>query len=109
MSKAPNDRYDAIVIGAGIIGSAVAFELAKKGYSTLNLDKLPASGYGSTSNSCAIVRAHYSTYDGVAMAYEGFSYWKDWPGYLDAEDERGHALYLQCGTVLFMLEGQELC
>ena len=105
MSKAPNDRYDAIVIGAGIIGSAVAFELAKKGYSTLNLDKLPASGYGSPSNSCAIVRAHYSTYDGVAMAYEGFSYWKDWPGYLDAEDERGHALYLQCGTVLFMLEG----
>ena len=105
MSKAPNDRYDAIVIGAGIIGSAVAFELAKKGYSTLNLDKLPASGYGSTSNSCAIVRAHYSTYDGVAMAYEGFSYWKDWPGYLDAEDERGHALYIQCGTVLFMLEG----
>ena len=105
MSKAPNDRYDAIVIGAGIIGSAVAFELAKKGYSTLNLDKLPASGYGSTSNSCAIVRAHYSPYDGVAMAYEGFSYWKDWPGYLDAEDERGHALYLQCGTVLFMLEG----
>ena len=105
MSKTPNDRYDAIVIGAGIIGSAVAFELAKKGYSTLNLDKLPASGYGSTSNSCAIVRAHYSTYDGVAMAYEGFSYWKDWPGYLDAEDERGHALYIQCGTVLFMLEG----
>ena len=105
MSKAPNARYAAIVIGAGIIGSAVAFELAKKGYSTLNLDKLPASGYGSTSNSCAIVRAHYSTYDGVAMAYEGFSYWKDWPGYLDAEDERGHALYIQCGTVLFMLEG----
>jgi len=99
------DRYDAIIVGAGVIGAAVAFELSKKGYSTLNLDKLPASGYGSTSNSCAIVRAHYSTYDGVAMAYEGFSYWKDWAGYLDAEDERGHALYMQCGTVLFMLEG----
>ncbi|MDP6240326.1 MAG: FAD-dependent oxidoreductase [Acidimicrobiales bacterium] len=105
MTDTPNDRYDAIIVGAGIIGAAVAFELAKKGYSTLNLDKLPASGYGSTSNSCAIVRAHYSTYDGVAMAYEGFSYWKDWTGYLDAEDERGHALYMQCGTVLFMLDG----
>ncbi len=105
MTDTPNDRYDAIIVGAGIIGAAVAFELAKKGYSTLNLDKLPASGYGSTSNSCAIVRAHYSTYDGVAMAYEGFSYWKDWAGYLDAEDERGHALYMQCGTVLFMLDG----
>ncbi len=98
-------RYDAIVVGAGIIGAAIAFELSKRGYRTLNVDKLPASGYGSTSNSCAIVRAHYSTYDGVAMAYEGFGYWKDWAGYLDADDERGHALYMQSGTVLFMLEG----
>ena len=100
-----NERYDAIIIGAGVIGGATAFELAKKGWKTLNVDKLPASGYGSTSNSCAIVRAHYSTFDGVAMAYEGFSYWKDWSNYLDSEDERGHALYMQCGTVLFMLEG----
>ena len=61
-----NERYDAIIIGAGVIGGATAFELAKKGWKTLNVDKLPASGYGSTSNSCAIVRAHYSTYDGVA-------------------------------------------
>ncbi|MDP7598187.1 MAG: FAD-dependent oxidoreductase [Acidimicrobiales bacterium] len=100
-----NQRYDAVIVGAGIIGTAVAFELAKKGYRTLNVDKLPTSGYGSTSNSCAIVRAHYSTYDGVAMAYEGFGYWKDWSGYLDSDDERGHALYMQSGTVLFMLEG----
>ena len=100
-----NQRYDAVIVGAGIIGTAVAFELAKKGYRTLNVDKLPTSGYGSTSNSCAIVRAHYSTYDGVAMAYEGFGYWKDWSGYLDSDDERGHALYMQSGTVLFMLKG----
>ena len=56
-----NQQYDAIIVGAGIVGAAVAFELAKKGYRTLNVDKLPTSGYGSTSNSCAIVRAHYST------------------------------------------------
>ncbi len=100
-----NQQYDAIIVGAGIVGAAVAFELAKKGYRTLNVDKLPTSGYGSTSNSCAIVRAHYSTYDGVAMAYEGFGYWKDWSGYLDSDDERGHAIYMQSGTVLFMLKG----
>ena len=40
--------YDAIVIGAGIIGTSVSFELAKLGWKTLNLDKLPAAGYGST-------------------------------------------------------------
>ena len=98
-----DESFDAIIIGAGVIGAAVAFELGKRGWSTLNVDKLPSSGYGSTSNSCAIVRAHYSTFDGVAMAYDGFSYWKDWPNYLEADDERGLALYHQCGTLLFMV------
>ncbi|MCG8376436.1 MAG: FAD-binding oxidoreductase, partial [Chlorobiales bacterium] len=78
-----NQKCDAIIIGAGVIGAAIGFELAKKGYQTLNLDFNPTSGYGSTSASCAIVRAHYSTEDGVAMAYEGFKYWLDWENYLD--------------------------
>ncbi|MEE2768146.1 MAG: FAD-dependent oxidoreductase [Actinomycetota bacterium] len=100
-----NDRFDSIIIGSGIIGSAVGFELSKRGFQTLNVDKLPASGYGSTSNSCAIVRATYSTFDGVAMAYEGFFYWINWEDYLGVEDERGLALYHQCGTAQLMEEG----
>ena len=100
-----SERFDAIIIGAGVIGAAIGFELSKRGYRTLNVDKLPAAGYGSTSNSCAIVRAHYSTYDGVAMAYEGFFYWKDWDNYLETEDERGNAKYMQCGTVLLKVPG----
>jgi sarcosine oxidase subunit beta len=91
---------DVVIIGAGVIGAAIAFELAKKGYRTVNVDKLPASGYGPTSNSCAIVRAHYSSYEGVAMAYEGFFYWKDWAGYLGVTDESGMARYVNSGTVL---------
>jgi glycine/D-amino acid oxidase-like deaminating enzyme len=57
--------FDAVITGAGVIGAAIAYELAKRGYRTLNLDKLPAAGYGSTSNSCSIVRARYSSRDGV--------------------------------------------
>ena len=72
------NQPDAIIIGAGIIGCTTAFELAKKGYKTLNIDKLGAAGAGSTINSCCIVRAHYSTYDGVALAYENFHYWWTW-------------------------------
>ena len=102
---AAREQFDAIIIGDGVIGAATGFELAKKGYRTLNVDKLPAAGYGSTSNSCAIVRAHYSTYDGVAMAYEGFFYWKDWDNYLECRDERGHARYIQCGTLLLKVPG----
>lgn len=93
------EDYDAIIIGSGIIGAATAFELGKLGYRTLSVDKLPAPGYGSTSNSCAIVRGSYSTWDGVAMAYEGFSYWKDWEHYIGVQDEAGLAVYVNCGTV----------
>src|SRR3954464_7242772 len=89
-------RADAIIIGAGVIGASIAFELAKRGYRTLNIDKLPASGYGPTSNSCAIVRAHYSSRDGVAMAYEGFKYWEDWERYLGVTDDAGLSKYVQC-------------
>ena len=58
-------KYDAIIIGAGVIGSAISFELSKKGYKTVNIDRNPTSGYGSTAASCAIIRVHYSTFDGV--------------------------------------------
>ena len=75
-------KFDAIIIGAGVIGSAIGFELSKKGYKTLNLDRNATSGYGSTAASCAIIRVHYSTFDGCALAYEGYHYWKDWEKYL---------------------------
>lgn len=91
---------DAVIIGAGVIGAAVGFELARRGLKTLNVDKAPAAGYGSTSSSSTVVRAHYSSRDGVAMAYEGFSYWQHWPEYLEAEDERGFARFVNTGSIL---------
>ena len=95
-----SNQYDAIIIGAGIIGAATAFELAKLGYRTLNVDRLPAAGYGPTSASCAIIRVHYSTYDGTALAWEGYHYWHDWASYLEADDERGLAAFIECGCLV---------
>jgi sarcosine oxidase subunit beta len=92
--------YDAIIVGAGIIGCSVAFELAKKGKKTLNIDKLGSSGHGSTSNSCAIIRLHYSTPDGVAMAREGYYYWLEWPQYLEIKDPAGMARYVNTGCLV---------
>ena len=90
---------DVIIIGAGIIGAAIALEMARDSKKVLVLDKLPAAGYGSTSNSCAIIRTYYSTLDGTALAYEGYHYWRDWSQYLNSEDEAGHAGFVQCGTL----------
>lgn len=92
--------YDAVIIGAGIIGSAIGLELARKGWKTLNVDMLPAAGYGSTSASCAIIRTHYSTLSGSALAYEGYFYWKNWAQWLATEDERGLAVFHDNGCAV---------
>jgi glycine/D-amino acid oxidase-like deaminating enzyme len=93
-------QYNAIIIGAGVIGAAIAFELAKKSYRTLNVDKLASAGYGSTSGSCAIIRLHYSTPDGVAMAREGYYYWRNWAEHLEVEDELGLVKYINTGCLV---------
>ena len=98
-------QVDAVIIGAGIIGCAIAYEMSKQGYRTINVDKLSATGAGSTINSCANIRAYYSTKDGVAMAYECFSYWKNWQQYLETEDERGFAEFKNIGSVLLKSKG----
>ena len=94
------NKCDAVIIGAGIIGAATAFELAKLGYSVISVDKLPAAGYGPTSNSCAIIRVHYSTFDGIAFAWEGYHYWRNWSEYLEAADERGRPGSVECGCLV---------
>jgi len=92
--------YDAIVIGAGVIGASTALALARNGRRVLCVDKLPAAGYGSTSGSCAIVRPFYSTVDGSALAYESHFYWKEWDKFLNTADERGLARYVNCGNLV---------
>ena len=91
--------YDAIIIGAGIIGAATALGLARKGLNVLSVDRLPAAGYGSTSGSCAIIRPYYSTVDGCAIGWESHFYWRDWAEFLGAEDERGPARYINSGCL----------
>jgi sarcosine oxidase, subunit beta len=94
------EKYDAIIIGAGISGAAIAYELSKKGYRTLNVDKLSGAGLGSTSNTCAIIRTHYSTLEGTALAYDSYFYWKDWDNYLRIKDEKGNAKFHDTGVLV---------
>jgi sarcosine oxidase subunit beta len=95
-----SDVHDAIVIGAGIVGSCITLELARQGRKVVCLDSNAAAGLGSTSVSCAIVRTHYSTLQGTAMAFEGYHYWRRWPDYLAIDDERGFARFLEVGCLV---------
>jgi sarcosine oxidase, subunit beta len=91
---------DAIVIGAGVIGSAIAFELAKSGFDVVVVDKAGAPGHGSTSSSSAIVRFNYSTFDGVALSWEAKHYWERWSEHVGHADESGLASFHRTGMVV---------
>ena len=91
---------DAIIIGTGVIGTAIAFELAKAGYKTLSVDRNTQIGHGSTAGSCAIIRMHYSTFDGTAFAWEGYHYWRDWASYLGLPEGANLAQFKECGCLV---------
>lgn len=73
---------DAVVVGSGVIGSAVALELARAGRDVLVLDKAGGPGHGSTSASSAVIRFLYSTYDTVATSWEAKFMWERWAEHL---------------------------
>jgi glycine/D-amino acid oxidase-like deaminating enzyme len=98
------ERADVVVIGAGVIGAAVALELARggpSGRSVIVVDKGPAPGAGSTSSSSSIVRFSYSTLDAVVTAWEAAALWNDWEGHLGVADPDGMARFVRTGMLIF--------
>ncbi len=72
---------DAIVVGAGVIGSSTAFHLAEQGVETLVLDR-DVLAAGSTARSGALIRAHYTT------ALEADLTWQSLTEYFEVWGER---------------------
>lgn len=91
---------DVVVVGAGVIGSSVALELARQGRSVVVLDKAGGIGHGSTSASSAIVRFNYSTWEGVALSWESLHGWRQWEEHLGHRDAAGLATFRRTGLVL---------
>lgn len=92
-----NHTTDAIVVGAGVVGSSTALELARSGFRVLMIDKEGGPGFGSTSASSAVVRFNYSTWDGMAAAWESKHRWEKWSDHLGAFASENHAKFVKCG------------
>ncbi|MEV7863550.1 FAD-dependent oxidoreductase [Streptomyces hirsutus] len=90
---------DAVVVGAGVIGAAVALELARTGRRVVVIDKAGGVGHGSTSASSAIIRFNYSTWDGVATAWESQHCWARWEEHLGTVRGPGLAAFRRTGAV----------
>jgi len=91
---------DAVVIGTGVIGAAVAYELAQTGLRVVAVDRLGDVGSGSTSSSSSIVRFHYSTFEGVAASWESKFSWESWPDYLGSRPEESLARFIKSGCLI---------
>jgi len=102
-----NSDPDVLIIGAGVIGCAIAVEMSRRGHRTLNIDKASSAGSGSTINSCAIVRFTYSTGEGVNFAWEGGHYWKNWADHIGVEDELGLIEYREVGQVVLLRDQED--
>ena len=88
---------DAVVVGAGVIGNSIAYELAARGNRVMVIDKEGGSGFGSTSASSAVIRFNYSTFDGMAAAWEAAHCWRTWPEHLGGVDTTDLARFHECG------------
>jgi len=98
---------DVLVIGAGVIGAAVALELSRSGRAVVCVDRGPQPGAGSTSASSSIIRFSYSTLDAVLTAWESAALWTDWADHLGTDDPDGMARFIRTGNLIFCTTGYD--
>ena len=72
-----NQTYDAIVIGAGVIGASVAYNLSQRGLKVLILERQTV-GAGATGASSGLVRMHYDIEVDSALAWQSFQFFRNW-------------------------------
>jgi len=100
------NTYDVVVIGAGVIGSSVAFHLQKLGAkSVLVLDRATI-GAGTTAQSSGILRTHYSVKENVELARKSWAVFNDFAGYVD-DDEASCGL-VKCGYMIVAADGEKV-
>jgi glycine/D-amino acid oxidase-like deaminating enzyme len=72
-----SQNFDAIIIGAGVIGISTAFHLAERGLKPVILERREI-GYGATGKSSGLVRMHYDLEVESRLAWTSFQYFDNW-------------------------------
>lgn len=88
-----------VVVGAGVVGASIAEALSRRGHDVVVVDRAAGPGHGSTSQSSAIIRFNYSTFAGVAAAWESRQAWERWAEHLAFDDPAGMARFHRVGAV----------
>ena len=91
-------RYDVIVIGAGVVGSSVAYHLAALGATRVLVLDRATIGAGTTAQSSGILRTHYSVRENVELARRSWGAFTDFAAYIGDEDAASGLV--RCGYLI---------
>jgi glycine/D-amino acid oxidase-like deaminating enzyme len=70
--------YDAIIIGAGVMGASLTFHLAERGQKVLILERRTVAS-GATGHSSGLVRMHYDLAAESELTYKSYkNYFSNW-------------------------------
>jgi sarcosine oxidase, subunit beta len=72
-----NQSFDAILIGAGVIGASTAYNLSQRGLRVLILERRTVAA-GATGASSGLVRMHYDIEVDSALAWQSFQFFRNW-------------------------------
>jgi sarcosine oxidase, subunit beta len=100
------ETFDAIVIGAGVIGTSTAYHLAALGAKKVLVLDRTMIGAGTTSQSSGILRTHYSVQENVELARLSWDVFTGFAEYLD--DEEASAGLVKCGYLIAAPDGAKL-
>jgi sarcosine oxidase, subunit beta len=89
-----------VVVGAGIVGSSIAFQLARRNVDVIALDKGLGPAEGSTGASSSICRCRYTFPEVVRLAYHGQEAYGAWSEFTGLAETRSG---LQRVGVLWMM------
>ena len=98
--------WDVIVIGAGVVGTSVAWNLAALGAGRVLVLEQGQIGAGTTSQSSGILRTHYSVVENIELAQQSWTVFEHFAEHL--QDGDAAAGLVKCGYLIAAPEGDKL-
>ena len=98
--------WDVIVIGAGVIGTSVAYNLAALGAKRILVLERDQIGSGTTAQSSGILRTHYSVLENMALAQQSWAIFENFDEHL--QDDEASAGLVRCGYLIASPDGPKL-
>ncbi len=90
------ETADAVIIGGGVMGCSIAYQLARRGIGQVILCERDGIASGSTGGSSALIRTHYSNKSTIQMAWRSLLALERFEEY----SEGGQAGFIQTGYLV---------